>query len=535
MNCNEMRFLGELAEAPVGHLKLGFSYYDTINGILKVWTGSAWTEASTGALAPSGANDDVNIQAAIDDLSSGGVVELAEGTFSISNAITIPSNVVLKGQGPATVLAKAAVFTDSAVVIFSGASYASVRDLKIDGSATPGAINGIEVADDCAVIKIDNCHVFTSGGNNILDNGAQYVEITNNVLSEAVAYNVSLLGFGGRVSGNSLEQGNGGIELGSGADNTKITDNVISYLTTNAVNIASDNNLVSDNHITSAGASASEAIFITGQTNSIVGNKIDVPSGFVAPVGIYFEAANNTTIADNSITSVENDGLTLGIGGGGENFLIANNSVVNLDGTPTGGSTVGVYIISGLSGSITGNSVDFLDAGVVIEDCLNIAVSGCKIRGCTIGISVAGVISSCSISGNSLSYCQVGLTGSDANFKTSLSITGNVFDSCSNSSLEANSFRYCSIIGNTFLESKNDISSALIFNVVSGTNYPQYNTVNGNTFRFTGIGTAPTYNIREETSDMGPNVIVGNTALGASTGQISTQHGSSVSANNLTT
>jgi polygalacturonase len=55
----------------------------------------------------SGVNDQIQIQAAIDLLAStGGAVILSDGTFMMSNQISLVSNIILRGQGMEETLLK---------------------------------------------------------------------------------------------------------------------------------------------------------------------------------------------------------------------------------------------------------------------------------------------------------------------------------------------------------------------------------------------------------------------------------------------
>jgi len=141
-----------------------------------------------------GTADDVQIQTAIDGLSSGGgKVILSEGTFSITSAINISkSKVTIEGQGRATVIKIASGSSIHAFTNTASITDIIIRDLAIDGSVGSGSssigravyiltanrvvvsdlyvhemyLSGIAL-DICNDILIVNNHVVDSGrGNN---------------------------------------------------------------------------------------------------------------------------------------------------------------------------------------------------------------------------------------------------------------------------------------------------------------------------------------------------------------------------------
>jgi hypothetical protein len=96
---------------------------------------------------------------------------------------------------------------------------------------------------------------------------------------------------------------------------------------------------------------------------------------------------------------------------------------------------------------------------------------------------------------------------------------------------------YCSVLGNTITNAgtgTNDTYAAILLNTVSGTNYAYYNTISGNTITSTAVNKHK-YGVRENSVNDGPNIVANNIALNAVTAQISVQHGSSITPNNLTT
>ncbi len=131
-----------------------------------------------------GTADNVDIQAAIDALpATGGKVVLLDGTFSISDQMTIPDFVTIEGVGPATILFAAADLDDR---IFENAdtsggnSDIELRNFKIDGNSTDqtsGPADGMKflivtglvidglIIDDCknnCILIVTSSEVFIS-------------------------------------------------------------------------------------------------------------------------------------------------------------------------------------------------------------------------------------------------------------------------------------------------------------------------------------------------------------------------------------
>ena len=141
------------------------------DGTLKS-TGGALLVAATGASSAvkavtsyvcDGTADDVEIQAAISALpSAGGKIILSEGTFTISTAIEVPSNVTIIGAGSATILNRTATGNILNIIGTSGShkSKVLIADLKITGPSIVGTqVTGvglyIDYSDHCLIQNIE--------------------------------------------------------------------------------------------------------------------------------------------------------------------------------------------------------------------------------------------------------------------------------------------------------------------------------------------------------------------------------------------
>lgn len=132
-----------------------------------------------------GSSDEAEISAAIAAIEGSGRVLLLEGTFSINTTIPLASNVVLEGQGDATVLQMTSTFTGGTMLNLADLSNVQLRNFAIDGNSTNhvntiGAnrsvnvtvdgiwfysmnhARGVQLYGDGSDLRVINCRVNTS-------------------------------------------------------------------------------------------------------------------------------------------------------------------------------------------------------------------------------------------------------------------------------------------------------------------------------------------------------------------------------------
>jgi len=151
-------------------------YRSDLDKIYK-WDGAAWEEVGAGAggenyysptviVAKDATGDYSDIQTAIDALpAGGGRVFVKEGTYTISASITITkSNVVIEGQGDATIIDVGAAMDADAIIIGDGGTdFANItlKNFKIDGnSAGQASGRGIFLNENLSDILIQGVHLF---------------------------------------------------------------------------------------------------------------------------------------------------------------------------------------------------------------------------------------------------------------------------------------------------------------------------------------------------------------------------------------
>jgi parallel beta-helix repeat protein len=134
-----------------------------------------------------GVADDVQINAALASLTSGGVVTLTAGTFNIDKSIAVLlSDVWLKGSGWGTVIVGVDLdFSISPNIIMglnAGSAVTKIRvsDLRINTPLTQGSY-GVIVEDNVTYGTVENCYITASFGGVLLD-GCAFANVINNYI-----------------------------------------------------------------------------------------------------------------------------------------------------------------------------------------------------------------------------------------------------------------------------------------------------------------------------------------------------------------
>lgn len=132
------------------------------------------TVGSTGSGADyecDGTNDNVQIQAAINASSTGGIVHILPGTYNTSVSLSMRDNVVLRGSGWTTELIMTAA-TSTAMVLCDGISNFGIEDIKINHYNTnkTGGSN-IWAGSDCADYYFHRVYALNGYSNNIIAGG----------------------------------------------------------------------------------------------------------------------------------------------------------------------------------------------------------------------------------------------------------------------------------------------------------------------------------------------------------------------------
>ncbi len=546
---------------------------------------SAYTRTATKVVAASNAQDTTNadyvcdgtadqteINTAIGALpAAGGRIILSDGLFTVSATILInQSNVVIEGQGEGTVIALANSTTADCITYGDATNVRSglvIRNLAINGNLANQTVggHGILVTRKAARYLIDNVHIYNTYRANIRDRNAStdpdvygiirgcYLDTTksgagwcniegigNNVIIEnnfcigadVAAIDVYNAGRQVTITGNTCKNtssnSNGTIAI-EGADYCVVSNNTILdsykygvYLEAVLYSSVEGNVFTIPNNISVAVIYGDSGSFL----NAITGNAITVTSATTAAVtgikldGGYNNLANNVLEFDSSFAHIGIHIAGAGQMNIGENILHTNQT----------SGTVGIKATTSQFSNICGVFFDGWDISI---DLSGGSCSGMSITNCSIINPLAKAIDVSGGDDISIVNCHfdtptLGIVSTTDDYTNNITITGNTFSSTGEEAIIVRSGRYWTITGNTFAGCGS--TSVIWLRTVSGTNYSVYNVISGNTFR----ATSASYNIREDSTNDGPNVITNNIALGASTAQISTQHASTDVSHNIT-
>lgn len=429
-----------------------------------------------------------------------------------------------------------------------------VRNLMIDGNATNQASNGVGIFlyDKTSRPLIENCRITNTLAANISDSSTSvsYPVVRNNILDPTASgggwANIDGIGGGATIQGNIIDGGdNGNIIWYSLPPNIlRILDNELLNAGINTLD-GSDGDttaLVSNNYITNPG----EQVINVGGPSEFYNNKIIITNN---PTGILIDIANVDAVVRNNFIKVTT---------GNTNPV----TVIKVNGDSVCGDNVMHFVTAEAHKAITAIQSEFSltgnyirmetivagSIGIEVNGATDFVLSGSFIYGCALAIDAAGsrdgIITAndiwfntnaidvtesdmSTITGNTFEDADSCVFSTSDNYTEWITVTGNSFLNTGDTIL-LRSMRYCTVTGNAFHGT--GTTASVLFKTVSGTNYSKYNTVTGNTLA-SGSGS---YQIREDSTNDGPNIVIGNVALGASLAQISTQNANTDVSHNIT-
>lgn len=365
---------------------------------------------------PSGANDHVAIQAAID--AKPGVVMLAPGLYDIGASINLASGTVLRGSGESTVLTLASG-VNAPVVYGLSVSGVQVEDLAIDGNragqstsddhdgagvsirgvsenvfirtlnVTNTASNGVYSADTISNLNVVDvtttntgsrgCHISADGakvygghfsGTQNHD-GVQVGDAASNVVVVgAYATNNTHKGFEVQVNSNNVQligchawnNGDSGIAIQHGSKGVQmigcqILDNQFHGIHVDqTAGLASDYALISDCVVERNGDGTGECGIVIEDSSyvRVVGNHV----ADSARHNVQLHGASNCVVANNvCLNGSDHTGTSNGSGiqleGTSSANTITGNICKDTEGTPT--QKYGIEIVDGFNNILTGN------------------------------------------------------------------------------------------------------------------------------------------------------------------------------------
>jgi parallel beta-helix repeat protein len=308
-----------------------------------------------------GVADEVQIQAALDDLTVGGKVLLSEGTFKTDNPIVIDDNEMIEGMGDGTIIQPQANMTG--VIINAnrtGANYfMRLNCFAIDGNGkTCDGVNWVtDSATPTSHSKITELHIYNCDGNGIYTQFCREIHIKNNQIGDF--FKTANTGDGIKLEGQydmmvesnqMIQNGGHGINLYKGvaasAHTGIVNDNYCAHNGGNGIYTFDHDSLTLGDNVCEQ--NTGDGIYVNGGNSSVVGNKVGGNSGH----GIVVDDHNLCTITGNVI----------------------QNHV-----------GVGKWNLSLQAGFVTvdGNDIENGYGGVLFLNTIGMVVSGNRIRGTT--------------------------------------------------------------------------------------------------------------------------------------------------------
>jgi fibronectin-binding autotransporter adhesin len=490
---------GNTASRP-GSPTEGTMYYDTTTKQLLTYSNGKWQtdrNSSTFIVAASnasqaekdgadyvaiGTTDQTIINTAL-AAAAGGRVYLTEGTYSLTDSISIPNNTTLAGAGRGTIVQFANLSGGSKNAITntdtSTGTGVTIRDLQLDGNRSvnsSGAVVGVYMngmGSGTGTTAKQGATVINVWANNFLTNGLKINNSPNSIVSNVMAVNN---GIGiyivstarSNVSNNEVIGSTSyGIQVDSSINDVVSNNNVSTagtygiYLSTVSNTVVSGNNL-RDNG--GSGANDSIRVYSGGginvsNNNSITGNKIDDTAGTGYAINIFDAAVNSTYLADNyyngtGATAINDTGTGTIFGGqlnGSGAFVIQpaggialnGNTIVTGSLTQSGGAVSLNDNSNNNTGINTGTSTGTITLGggsaPLVIDSTNFDVSSAGALSGITTIATSGTINSQTISSaanftgtvtiqgaNALTLGVTGTSTGEALFKGATAVSGTI-------------------------------------------------------------------------------------------------------------
>lgn len=273
---------------------------------------AGWTAADCDYLCD-GTADDVEINAAIQALpSTGGEIVILDGTYNISDTITVnKNNVALSGNRAATILLRSASFQN--IVLLSSVTGCIVKNIAINGNKDDYTNNSVSVYLD-------------SSNSNIISGVICY----NNNSGVSLSNSSENIIFGNRCNSNVA-----GIKLINSSSNTIVSNTCISnyYYGISMANGNNDNTIIGN----TCNNSYAGVNFSNSSNNTVTGNICNNNSND----GVLLFGGNNNTISGNTCNNNSSDGIYLDFT---SNNTISSNTCIVGSGE-TSGYTSSQYTI----------------------------------------------------------------------------------------------------------------------------------------------------------------------------------------------
>lgn len=319
-----------------------------------------------------GTADDVEINAAIQALpSTGGEIIILDGTYNITSSIVLKSNIIIAGNGSATVLMRewnssASTYLNTGVINIPSITNCSITNLQINGNKS-----SYTAAHNVGISGYNSSFILIK---NVISNNNEYHGINLNECSSCSVYNC-----------NCNENNGSGIFIYSGADT----------LVTNNINVIG--NLCNTN--SSYGIHLEDLSYGTCSENICNSN---------TKLGIHCINMSNVNIIGNNC-NYNGDGMYLGENSI-NNTISGNNCNYNIG---SGANNTGVQITSSPYNTISNNCCNYNAYGIIVQNNSDFStiVGNLTYNNTTTGIRLGGN-TGCNITGN---VCTCG-TGQSSDY-----------------------------------------------------------------------------------------------------------------------
>lgn len=258
-----------------------------------------------------GTDDHVEINAAIASISTtGGKIQLLEGTYNLSDSVLLSSNITFEGMGKATVLTGV-----NRPIEIVDVEYSIITDISLDGNSL--FAEGIHINGGYS-LNIKNCYIynFTTYGIYFEKGSASAYKgslITSNFIYNVGDYLTDTTGYGIYLKSLSSDY----------SEYIKIIGNNISLCGT-AIRIEGNNNNVTGNVLDTnyCGISIKAAA-----RSQILGNTINHSTAY----GLFLNTGSSlATVADNFIVHSGQEGISI-YGNPGYHLITSNHIYSNGD------------------------------------------------------------------------------------------------------------------------------------------------------------------------------------------------------------
>ncbi|MCK4256374.1 right-handed parallel beta-helix repeat-containing protein, partial [candidate division WOR-3 bacterium] len=360
---------------------------------------------STGDWVCDGTADDVEIQAALDQINTlgGGVVYVKQGTYNLSGNLTPYSNTTLMGTGPGTVLNR----TTATAINVNNKTRVVIENLRITGSCTQG-IQFYDATDG----EIKQCWIDNSGINGIIITGSggvnnsHYNVIANNICSGSVTYGINIHGYENIIQGNNCRNAASSCIYLNGAESNVVVGNVVDGGTSGAGISLVSNSM--DNTITGNTLIKGRLYLHSSTWNTVSSNTV-----FQHQIYIYDSDWNS--VVGNVVR-----GCTVGAGvhlGGGSDFNTISNNICCYN-----HNSSGIYLCASSNNTVTDNvCADNGLRGIVItgDSDYNVVNDNRCVNNTSTGIMVSSpncdenVVQNNMLKGNGTSYSDAGTNTRD--------------------------------------------------------------------------------------------------------------------------